>query len=34
MDKEKQEGIHDRLKHIDMTFNEFIDYKMNSIVLK
>lgn len=33
MDKDKKAGIKDRLKHLDMTFDEFIDYKMNSIVL-
>jgi len=34
MEKDKREGIKDRLKHIDMTFDEFIKYKMNAIVSK
>lgn len=34
MDKDKREGIKDRLKHLDLTFDEFIDYKMNAIVSK
>jgi hypothetical protein len=33
MDKDKKSGIKDRLKHLDMTFDEFIDYKMNAITL-
>ncbi len=33
MDKDKKAGIKDRLKHLDMNFDEFIEYKMNSIVL-
>ncbi len=33
LDKDKRAGIKDRLKHLDMTFDEFIEYKMNSIVL-
>jgi hypothetical protein len=33
MDKDKKKGIKDRLNHLDMSFDEFIDYKMNSIVL-
>lgn len=34
MEKDKREGIKDRLKHLDMTFDEFIEYKMNAIVSK
>lgn len=34
MDKDKKEGLKLRLKHIDMTFEEFIEYRMNSIVMK
>lgn len=34
MDKDKKEGIKDRLKHIDMTFDEFIEYKMNAVAVK
>jgi len=31
LDKEKREGIEDRLKHIDMTFDQYIEYKMSAI---
>lgn len=31
MDREKRAGIKDRLDHLDMNFDEFIEYKMNSI---
>lgn len=34
MEKDKREGIKDRLKHLDMTFDEFIEYKMNAITVK
>lgn len=34
MEKDKREGIKDRLKHLDMTFDEFIEYKMNAIASK
>jgi hypothetical protein len=34
MDKEKRAGIRDRLDHLDMTFDEFINYKMNAITVK
>lgn len=34
MEKDKREGIKDRLKHLDMTFDEFIEYKMNAIAIK
>ena len=32
MDKEKLAGLKDRLKHIDMDFDQFINYKMEAIV--
>jgi len=31
MDREKREGIKLRLRHLDLTFEEFIDYQMNEI---
>jgi hypothetical protein len=31
MEKDKREGIKDRLNHLDMNFDEFIEYKMNAI---
>jgi hypothetical protein len=31
MDKEKLAGLKDRLKHIDMDFDQFINYKMEAI---
>lgn len=31
LDKEKRAGIEDRLKHINMTFDQYIEFKMNSI---
>jgi hypothetical protein len=34
MEKDKREGIKDRLKHLDMNFDEFIEYKMNAISQK
>jgi len=30
LEKDKKEGIEMRLKHLDLTFNEYIDYIMNS----
>jgi len=34
LDKEKRDGIRDRLNHLDMTFDEFINYKMNAMNVK
>jgi tetratricopeptide (TPR) repeat protein len=34
MDKDKRDGIKDRVKHLDMNFDEFITYKMNAISQK
>lgn len=34
MEKDKRDGIKDRLKHLDMTFDEFIEYKMSAISQK
>lgn len=34
MDKEKRKGIEERLKHLDMTFDEYIEFKMQDIVSK
>lgn len=34
MAKDKREGIKDRLNHLEMNFDEFIDYKMNAISAK
>ncbi len=34
MDNEKRAGIRDRLNHLNLTFDEFIEYKMNSITKK
>lgn len=31
MDREKREGLKLRLRHLDLTFEEFIDYQMNEI---
>jgi hypothetical protein len=31
MEKDKRDGIKDRLKHLDMNFDEFIEYKMSAI---
>lgn len=31
MDKEKRSGIEDRLKHLDMNFDEFIEYKISNM---
>lgn len=31
LDKEKREGIEDRLRHIDLTFDQYIEYKMSAI---
>ena len=33
MEKDKAAGIRDRLKHLDMNFDQFIEYKMQSIQL-
>ena len=33
MEKDKREGIKDRLIHIDMNFDEFINYKMNAMAV-
>jgi hypothetical protein len=33
MEKDKREGIKDRLKHLDMNFDEFINYKMNAVAV-
>lgn len=33
IDKDKREGIQDRLKHLDMNFDQFIDYKMSTMQL-
>lgn len=33
MEKDKREGIKDRLKHNNLTFDEYIEYKMNTVVL-
>jgi hypothetical protein len=34
MDKEKIAGIKDRLAHLEMDFDTFITYKMNTLTLK
>ncbi len=34
MEEDKREGIKDRLNHLDMNFDQFIDYKMKTISLK
>lgn len=34
MAQDKREGIKDRLNHLDMNFDEFIEYKMNAISAK
>ncbi len=34
MEKEKKEGIEDRLKHLNLTFDEYIEKKMNDIAKK
>ncbi len=34
MDKEKFEGLQERLKHLDMTFDEYCEYQMNAISSK
>ena len=33
MEKDKAEGIRDRLNHLDMNFDQFIEFKMNSLKL-
>lgn len=33
MEKDKADGIRDRLRHLDMNFDQFIEYKMKSIQL-
>jgi hypothetical protein len=33
MEKDKKEGIEDRLKHLKMNFDEFINYKMENMDL-
>jgi hypothetical protein len=33
MEKDKKEGIEDRLKHLNMNFDEFINYKMDNMTL-
>jgi tetratricopeptide (TPR) repeat protein len=34
MEKDKAEGIRDRLRHLDMNFDQFIEYKMKSIQIQ
>jgi hypothetical protein len=31
MDKEKRDGIRDRLNHLEMNFDEFIAYKISNL---
>lgn len=34
LDKEKKADLQERLKHIDMTFDEYIDYRINALAGK
>jgi hypothetical protein len=31
MNKEKFDGLQERMKHLDMTFDEYCEYQMNAI---